>query len=416
MTTRSDTLVEIYRTALYRATPALLTRQIVERDEIQGLLGEPLSVICLGKSASGMFKGIAASMSVLEGFAAYPAGYVQDAFPPFVDVVQGSHPEMSDASFDAGDQLVRFAERCGRYQVVVLLSGGSSAAVARPLEPWFTRDDLRQINRLLVHSGLPIEKINTVRKHVSSIKGGRLAQRLPSGTVTFVLSDVSRDGWYDVGSGPTLADPTTLEDAAEILQALGDELSRRLADLLRSGEVPETPKTLDGHASFLMGDNRTLIDKAVEIASKEGFDARALDEELNDDVERTADLMSERIGAMRAGELLVAGGEPTVKVRGEGRGGRCSELAVRLGRKLRRAGIDDVTALLASSDGIDGNTDAAGFVLTPDRYGRSSLDDGAMAESLDRSDTVAIVDHFAQTIPKRPTGNNLRDIFLFARG
>ncbi len=415
MTGIENTLIEIYRTALYRTTPAILTRRALEREEVQSVLGEPLSVICLGKCASGMFKGVASALSVVEGFAAYPADYVQDAFPPFVDVVQGTHPAMSQASFGAGEALTTFAQRCGEFQVVVLLSGGTSASMAKPLEPFFTREDLIHANTVLLQSGLPIEKVNTVRKHLSALKGGRLGSLLPAGTVTLVLSDVSRGSWHDVGSGPTLADSTTNEEAAEILQGLRDPECDRLAAILRSGRVPETPRELPGHESFLMGDNGTLVNQTVETASKTGFASRAVEEELNGDVDEVAARLDELLSSLSPGEMLVAGGEPTVRVRGTGRGGRCSELAVRLGERLRRGGAGGAFALVASSDGVDGETDAAGYVVTPDRYPGVNLSRADVAQVLEQSDSLSIVERYAGKITKGPTGNNLRDLFILAR-
>lgn len=411
-----EKLAQIYRTSIYRTTPALLTRQALEREEIQQLLREPVTVICLGKCASGMFKGVAANISVVEGFAGYPAAYVQDAFPPFVDVVHGAHPDMGDASFEAGEALDRFARRCGEFPVVVLLSGGTSASMAKPLEPFFSRADLMHVNRLLINSGLTIETINTVRKHLSGIKGGRLAEILPKGTLTLVLSDVSRGAWHDVGSGPTLPDPTTNRQAAEILQGLDDAECDRLAGILLSGDVPETPKRLEGHESFLMGDNGTLVRKTVEIASKAGFDATALDEELDGDVDEVAERLDELARSLSPGEAMVAGGEPTVRVVGPGRGGRCSELAVRLGERFSRGPNREVYALLASSDGVDGHTDAAGFVLTPERFREAGLTPREVELTLGRSDSYSIAELYASRIEMRPTGNNLRDIFIIARG
>lgn len=415
MAATEHVLTEIYRTAIYRTTPAILTRQALERSEVQALLGEPLSVICLGKCASGMFKGVASSVSVVEGFAAYPGEYVQDAFPPFVDVVQGTHPEMTDASFEAGEALTAFARRCGEFQVLVLLSGGTSASMAKPLAPYFTRDDLVRTNRILIQSGLPIEAINTVRKHLSAIKGGRLGAILPPGTVTFVLSDVSRGAWHYVGSGPTLPDETTNEEAAEILQGLSDAECDRLAGILRSGDVPETTRDLPGHKAFLMGDNWTLVRQTAEIASKAGFDVQAVEEELNGDVDVVAGRLEELITALSPGEMVIAGGEPTVRVRGDGRGGRCSELSVRLGERLRKHGIGDAYGLLASSDGVDGQTDAAGYVVSAERYSSSAVSEDELRRVLDESDSLSIVDEYAVKIAKRPSGNNLRDLFVLCR-
>jgi glycerate 2-kinase len=409
-------LREIYLRALYRSDPALLTQQALERDEVAESLGEPLTVLCLGKCASGMFKGAAAVSSIVEGFAAYPEGYLQDPFPPFVEVVHGDHPRLTPASFEAGEALVKFARRGGAHQVLVLLSGGTSATVDLPLEPWFSGEDLAHVNDVLLHAGLPIESMNTVRKHLSAVKGGRLGAMLPAGTVTLVLSDVSRGNWHDVGSGPTLPDTSSNAGAAELLRALGDDRCRHIASILESGEVPDTPERLEGHHAFLIGDNQTLVNKAAEIASLVDFRAHALEEELNGDVEATTEHLFEELMALSPGELVVAGGEPTVRVTHPGgRGGRCSELAVRLGERLRRTGKQGCAALLASSDGVDGDTDASGFIVISELYQRAPLTEAEVRDVLERSDTFSVVGHYAEALEKRPTGNNLRDIFILAR-
>lgn len=405
----------IYRNALARTNPSRITREILRGEEIRNRIREPVSAICLGKCASAMFKGLTATTQVAEAFAAYPAGYLDEPFPVFVETAVGTHPEMRESSFEAGEKLIRFAERSRDRQVIVLVSGGTSATVAAPLEPSFTPDDLNHINQVLVRSGIPIEKINTVRKHLSAIKGGRLGERLPEGSITFVLSDVSRGSWHDVGSGPTLPDVTTNSEAAEILQGLDDTGAKRLAEILLSGDVPETPKRLDAQASFLVGDNETLVNGAKEEASRLGFEVTGLGQEFNGDVGEVADELAELVESLAPGEWIVAGGEPTVRVTGEGRGGRCSELAVRLGQTLHERAIDDSWGLLATSDGVDGLTGAAGFILTPERYSRVGTSPQQIAEVLGRSDSLSIVEEFAIRIDSEPSGNNLRDLFIVGR-
>ncbi|MDX1582644.1 MAG: MOFRL family protein, partial [Thermoanaerobaculia bacterium] len=153
---------------------------------------------------------------------------------------------------------------------------------------------------------------------------------------------------------------------------------------------------------------------AREEGAKQGLDMQVLEEELNQDVDEVAERLTEKLSSLRRGKWIAAGGEPTVRVSGEGRGGRCSELAVRLGLRLRDRGIDDAWGLLASSDGLDGTAEAAGFVLCPDRYSERGHDVD-VSEALARSDSVSVADRFAIPIPKNPSGNNLRDIFVVGR-
>lgn len=409
-----EDLKRIYRQSVYRAAPPLLLQPLIERAEIENLLHEPMSVIALGKAASSLLKGAAAAISIDRAFAALPEAYRQDEFPPYAEVVYGSHPEMSRASFDAGEALVRFVESSSR-PILFLLSGGASACVAKPLEPWFSRDDLVHVNRKLLRAGLPIESINVVRKHLSAIKGGRLGQRLPRGSLCLVLSDVSRGRWLEVASGPTVPDSSTNEDAASLLDALEDRRCAEIAARLRRPEVPETVKALPEIKAFLLGDNATLLRITASVAESLGYRAIVLDAELNGDVEEAAEALYAAASDLPPGAVLVAGGEPTVRVQGTGKGGRCSEVAVRLGRRLEGDGERDLFALLGSSDGIDGVSEAAAYLIAPERYRSSTLDRERWDEALQRSDSWSIVDHYAETLESRPTGNNLRDLFLLAR-
>lgn len=414
MSDLSEDLRHIYLSTLYRSTPALLIQQCLAREEVKRALDEPVSLIAIGKCASGLMKGAAASIQIAEGFAVLPEGYRQDAFPPFTEVVYGSHPEISDASFSAGEKLISFVENL-KYSALVLVSGGSSACLAKPLEPWFTREDLVKANRLLIRSGLPIEQINTVRKHLSSIKGGRLGEMLPSGTVTLVLSDVSRGCWPLVGSGPTFPDESTNHDAAEILAGLGDSWGMELAMKLKDRDVPDTPGTLRDRHHFLVGDNGTLVENAAEQIEKMGYEPVEIPEELDADVEEITERLWSGFETLEKGQILAGGGEPTVEVTGQGRGGRCSEIAVRLGKRARDAGRADLLALVASSDGVDGDTDASGYLVERSRYFDRDLDDRIYDRALENSNSWSIVDSFAIPMEARPTGNNLRDIFFVAR-
>lgn len=325
----------------------------------------------------------------------------------------GSHPEMGEASFRAGEALLDFVAGC-RSPVLVLISGGSSACVEVALDPWFTPMELAHVNRLVLRAGWTIESINTVRKHLSAIKGGRLGSMLPAGSVALVLSDVNVGKPELVGSGPTFADPSTNSDAAQLLETLGDSTLDSVMAKLRDPALPETPKSTPLE-SFTIGDNRTLLEAAASLLHEHGYSTRVVSEEIVEDVERAAERLLEVAVKLDRDTIAVAGGEPTVRVVGQGRGGRCSELAVRLARLARRKEIYDLVALFGSSDGRDGNTGAAGFVVSTERVGGSEWDPRAVDRFLDASDTFGLVEKIGEAIIIPPTGNNLRDLFLLAR-
>ena len=210
-------------------------------------------------------------------------------------------------------------------------------------------------NAELIASGRPIAEINAERRKISAIKGGKLAARVKGKAVTLVYSDVSTGALQDVASGPTIP----------------------------------------GSEAILVADNGTLVKTAAQII---GDNARVLEEQVEGDVLEAAAMLAARARELRKGEVLVAGGEPTVVVRGKGRGGRCSELAVRF------AALCPNAALFASSDGVDGNSGAAGIYLPG----------GKKPAPHEESNSFPVAAQIGEPIMIAPTGNNLRDLFLVA--
>jgi hydroxypyruvate reductase len=237
----------------------------------------------------------------------------------------GGHPDIAAASFDAGRQLIAFVE--AHDEVLFLISGGGSACVELPLAPWFDERDLIETNARLVASALKIGDINCVRKHLSAIKGGRLASRVKR-SVTLVYSDVSTGALADVASGPTLPDVTTKADAIAILGRIGG--CERIVAKLREERCPETIKRIDDSRCALIADNHTLVANAAEIAASMGYTPVVIEQQIESSVEDAANDLLDRAAKLKAREVLIAGGEPTLVRRGSGKGGRCIEMAVRM--------------------------------------------------------------------------------------
>lgn len=270
---------------------------------------------------------------------------------------------MTRASFDAGRALLDFVD--AHRDILFLISGGGSACVEVALPP-HTEDEVIALNHELIASGLSIGEINARRKDVSAIKGSKLGARVKGRAVTLVYSDVSRAKLDDVASGPTTPD-------------------------------------------LLIADNTTLVRTAATML---GFRAVILEEQIENDVESAARELLEHARTLREGQVLVAGGEPTVMKRGNGRGGRCSELAVRFARAAVQSGDTRFSAMFASSDGVDGNSGAAGIIL---QTIPNTFDQGEMERALDASNSMEIAAQLGEPIMIAPTGNNLRDLFLVAR-
>ena len=408
-------LEPIYRTTLERCEPAKLLRDwragVLTRSrrpsgpatvmatgpEARSLRsGGPLSmVLAIGKSAA-----IVDAIPHGDALAALPAGYPE---PGTSDFVRGGHPDMNADTFAAGRRVVDFVEK--HDEILFLISGGGSACVDLPLAPWFGERDLIDMNARLVASGIPIGDINCVRKHLSAIKGGRLAARVRGRSMTLILSDVSDGALADVASGPTLPDPTTKDDAIRILQRLGgcEPIIEKLRD------APESVKELANATAEVLADNTLLRTTTATIAKENGLTPVVWDGQIECDVEEAAHALLDRARSLRPNELLIAGGEPTVVRRGNGKGGRCSELAVRF---ALAAGKEKFRALFGSSDGVDGNSGAAAiFIEIP-----AEIDAAAARQELVNSNSFAVASTAGRAIMIPPTGNNLRDLFLVARG
>jgi len=383
-------LKSIYIRALDACAPERLVRSVLAADM-------PRNVVAIGKCAGALRDGLDDDV---DAFVAIPDGYRLPAKRSRIAI--GGHPDIDARSFEAGRQLRDFVH--AHDEILFLISGGGSACVELPLAPWFSERDLIGTNARLIGAGLKIGAINCVRKHLSAIKGGRLAARLKR-SVTLVYSDVSSGKLADVASGPTLADNTTKRDAIAILEKIGG--CDRIVARLRDDDCPDTVKEIDSQVA-LIADNSTLVAAAASIVASLGFAPVVVEQQIESDVADAARELLHIAERLRSGEVLIAGGEPTVVRRGNGKGGRCIELAVRMALAADNTRID---ALLGTSDGVDGNSGVAAVAISLP----ASLDRAVAARELARSNSLAVADSIGETIMIPAAGNNLRDLYLLAR-
>lgn len=397
-------LDETYFEALRRVDP----RNVIAGRVAEGLRDRP--AILLGKCAAAMAEALARGGWGGTGLAVVPAGYEGEGmWPRGVAVIVGSHPDIDERSFAAGRSLLEFAARLDA-PALVLVSGGASACVEHPLaavEP----AELAQVNRELVRSGEGIDAINAVRKHLSAIKGGRLAAALPPGSVAWLWSDVPPGRPDLVGSGPMSADPTTLADAAAILARLATPTARRLETLLRSGAIAETPKEAAVQTEVL-ADNRTFLEAAASSLRESGARVAIAPGQVEGSVESAAESFLEFSSTLEREAVAIAGGEPTVEVRGGGIGGRCSEFVLRALRLARLRGEGPFRLLVGSSDGVDGSSGTAAYLVAHP----AEVTVEEIETALSNSDAHPLASRVGRALGTGPTGNNLRDIMLMARG
>ncbi len=266
-----EQLKTIYLRALDACAPERLVRTAITPDM-------PRNVVALGKCAGALRDGLD---DIDHAFVAVPEGYRLPVKHAHIAI--GGHPEITAASFEAGKQLLAFVE--AHEEILFLISGGGSACVEQPLAPWFDERDLIEANARLVASGLPIAAINCVRKHLSAIKGGRLAARVKR-SVTLVYSDVATGALADVASGPTLADATTKGDAIAVLDRIGG--CDRIVARLRNEECSETLARIDDSRAALIADNATLVAAAASIAASIGLAPVVVEQQIESDVSDAA--------------------------------------------------------------------------------------------------------------------------------
>jgi hydroxypyruvate reductase len=301
-----------------------------------------------------------------------------------VEQVEASHPVPNDAGV-AGTQrildLVRSADR--ETLVICLLSGGASALLVAPVEG-VTLSDKQETTRLLLNAGASIYELNTVRKHLSLVKGGRLAQIVfPAQMLTLIVSDVIGDRLDVIASGPTSPDPSTFTEARAIVAKFGlqQRLPERVSDYILqgiSGQIPETVKPNDlrltDTRNVIVANIRQALGAAAERASQLGFETRTISDTLQGEARDAAHFLAmaahTELERMKAGErhCLLSGGETTVTVHGNGKGGRNQEMALAFALEIenwtvQNTGVGRVAMLSAGTDGTDGPTDAAGAMV-----------------------------------------------------
>ena len=344
---------------------------------------------------------------------------------PGLERLAGGHPVPTPQSERAGRRALDIAARMGRDEVLlVLLSGGASALMAAPVEST-TLSDKRETTDRLLRAGADIHALNTVRKHLSSIKGGRLAASASGRVVTLAVSDVVGDDPSIIGSGPTVADPSTFADALGILERFGGIAAYPPSSVLHlergtRGERPETPKpgdpALASAVTHVIGGRHDAMRGAAAEAAKRGYRTMVLQAPVVGDARQAAapHLAEIRDLVTRASRPLcvVSSGETTVRVKGAGRGGRNQEFALAASELL--AALGPAAAASVGTDGIDGPTDAAGAITdsqTLERARGAGL--GPAAAYLDDNNSYAFFESLGDLIRTGPTGTNVGDLQVF---
>jgi glycerate 2-kinase len=377
--------------------------------------------IAIGKAAHAMVKGLACVLPpelVFDGVVSAPTAPA--ALVPGMQHFVAGHPLPNAESWKAAEAILALLKTCdSRTLIFFLLSGGGSALVELPLDPRQTLEDVQQLYRALVTCGAPIGAIGTVRRHVSAVKGGRLAAAAaPAAKITLAVSDVPVGQESALASGPTLPDPTTIADVQRVLSeyALQTQLPPALRGWIDEGKMPETPKEgnpafANAYFSLLLGMD-DLFHPAHHAAEAQGC-VTCCDNTTDDwPVEKAADYLLAQLAAFRATHpgrrvALIADGEVSSPVTGDGIGGRNSAFVLACVEKI--SGLR-MAVLSAGTDGIDGNSPAAGAVADGETLARARAAGMDTRDAFRRSDAFTFFAQLDDAIVTGPTGNNLRDL------
>lgn len=343
-----------------------------------------------------------------------------------VSIVEAGHPVPDARGLAGAERIAEFADRAEEGDLVIaVISGGASALLVRPAEG-ITLAEKQETTRLLLASGASIHEINTVRKHLSALKGGQLARRAsPARVLALLLSDVIGDDLDVIGSGPAAPDSSSFGDALRALDTfhlrkrVPAAVRRRLEAGARS-EIPETPKPGDPLfkrvRNLIVGSNALAVGEAARMAKSLGFRPMVLTTSLDGEAREQARMLvamareSRKTGRPAKPPLcLLAGGETVVTLRGNGKGGRNQEFA--LAAALAAQGMDGVAILAGGTDGTDGPTDAAGAIVTGHTVARGEALGLPAKSFLASNDSYSYFERTGELLRTGPTGTNVMDLY-----
>jgi len=396
-----------FRQALVATHPTALTRAHLPEER-------PALILSVGKAALTMLE------AALEGYPEVPylATPKADSAPQGGGILPAAHPVPDGRSVRAAGKALELASRLGPQDLLlVLVSGGGSALWCRP--EGLSLAEKQALSQALLRSGASIQEINCVRKHLSGIKGGRLVQATPARVCSLLLSDVPGDDPSVIASGPAVPDPSTFAQALAVLERYGLRAPAARGHLERGarGEWRETLKPHDPAAARaeyrVIGGNLHFLQAARRFWESRGYGVLILSDRFQGEARELARFHAALVQSVRQHHLptappvvLLSGGEASVRVRGEGLGGRNQEFALALLHHLQGQGV---WALAADTDGIDGNTEAAGAFLTPLSWARAQARGLSVQEHLERNDAHRFFLGLGDLLITGPTQNNLND-------
>jgi glycerate-2-kinase len=431
---RKQAIREIFEAGIRAVEPSVSVREFMPRVldvyRVKGLT--EVILISFGKAAVPMARAVIEDLPhdiPVKGIVLTKYGHVKGGpFPQSIRVFEAGHPVPDEAGESAARQIVRLVDEAhDRSLVLSLVSGGGSALLALPAEG-ISLAEKQAVTGFLLKAGATVDELNTVRKHISGVKGGQLAKAAdPACVISLILSDVIGDRLDVIASGPTAPDTTRYADAIAVLTkySLLDKVPAGVLKHLEAGaagKIAETPKEGDpvfrNIENIIIANNQKATSAAQQKALEYGFvpvapanniagEARVIAERFA----RAAISTKNRLQVPgRRGMCFIYGGETTVTVKGDGTGGRNTEMALAIARQI--TGIDGITFLAGGTDGTDGPTDAAGAIVDGDtiREARGKALDPE--EHLSRNDSYTFFKKAGGLLITGPTGTNVMDLYI----
>lgn len=414
----SDQARNLLRALFDRAVAAALPDRVVPAHLPKPPKGRTI-VLGAGKASAAMAKAVEdhwPAAAPLSGLVVTRYGHGVPC--KRIEIVEASHPVPDTAGTEAARRILALTQSAGPDDLVLcLISGGGSALLALPADG-LTLADKQAVNRALLSSGATIREMNTVRKHLSSIKGGRLAAAAwPARVVTLLLSDVPGDDPSIIASGPTVADPSTFAEARAVLARYAIVPPAAVAAHLAAAR-DETPKPGDarlaGATTIMVASPQGSLEAAAANVREQGITPLILGDAIEGEAREVGRAMAATALAVRAGTgpvnapaVLLSGGETTVTVVGKGRGGRNGEFLA--GLALGLDGAAGIFAFAGDTDGIDGSEDNAGVMVTPDILRRAQAAGLDLSDALRRNDVYPFFATLGDLVVTGPTLTNVND-------
>ena len=413
---RQNLALSIIETGLNAAMPDSALKKIIKQNHLV-IKKQKISLkkfdrvyaVAIGKSADLMLKTAISQTKIAGGIVVIPQKSRSLIKSKKFTILYGGHPIPNTKSVCSAIKTLDFLAKLQKDDFVIfLISGGASSLLSLP--DGISLREKQIVTNLLLKSGANIQEINCVRKHLSKIKGGKLVESLMCQSVSLIMSDVSGDDLSSIASGLTYYDNTTFQDAKRILikHGLKNKIPKNVWDRIDLGVnklIQETPKKAK-MKNYVISSNKNSLDAMSKIAKKSGL-APKIVSQISGNVESTASKLA-KILPSTTNTCLIFGGEPTVKVKGRGKGGRNQELVLRLLNKLLKEKSNFIISSIGT-DGIDGNTDAAGAMVISDNASKG------IKKYLDNNDSYSYFKKYGGLIFTGPTHTNLMDIGLILR-